>query len=132
MASSGVPLTPRPDSLTHSIRSSSVSPAARKCGTARPFCVESALSGVMKRAERLWYRRTFEVPAAWAGKRTLLHFGAVDWEATVLVNGKALGAHKGGFDGFGADGLQSTFEVLAEAGHPHTGDNSVHLHRGTP
>src|SRR5713101_494710 len=48
-----------------------------------PFPVESALSGVMKRAEKLWYRRTFAVPKEWAGRRTLLHFGAVDWEATV-------------------------------------------------
>ena len=48
-----------------------------------PFPVESALSGVMKKVgadERLWYRRTFEVPPAWRGKRVLLHFGAVDWE----------------------------------------------------
>src|SRR5262245_7456016 len=37
-----------------------------------PFPVESALSGVMKRADRLWYRRTFKVPDAWNGKRTLL------------------------------------------------------------
>src|SRR5438552_1531163 len=46
-----------------------------------PFPVESALSGVMKRVsekEKLWYRRTFELPPAFAGKRTLLHFGAVD------------------------------------------------------
>ena len=46
-----------------------------------PFPIESALSGVMKHVERLWYRRTFTVPKAWAGRRLLLHFGAVDWEA---------------------------------------------------
>src|SRR5438067_6307310 len=40
-----------------------------------PFPVESALSGVMKRTDRLWYRRTFEVPRAWTGRRLLLHFG---------------------------------------------------------
>jgi hypothetical protein len=68
-----------------------------------PFPVESALSGVMKRADRLWYRRTFTVPAAWSGKRLLLHFGAVDWEATVWVNGKELGQHRGGYDGFSFD-----------------------------
>src|SRR5581483_12025244 len=53
-----------------------------------PFPVESALSGVMKMVgpdNRLWYRRTFTVPAGWAGKRTLLHFGACDWETTVWV-----------------------------------------------
>jgi len=71
-----------------------------------PFPVESALSGVMRHADRLWYRRTFAVPAAWAGRRTLLNFGAVDWEATVWVNGKELGTHKGGYDAF-------TFDITA-------------------
>ena len=68
-----------------------------------PYPVESALSGVMKHADRLWYRRTFANPEKWAGRRVLLHFGAVDWEATVWVNGKELGTHKGGYDGFSFD-----------------------------
>jgi len=79
-----------------------------------PFPVESALSGVAKPVgpeNRLWYRRTFEIPAKWkgnpatrtAGKRVLLHFGAVDWEATVWVNGEELGTHRGGYDPFTFD-----------------------------
>ncbi len=70
-----------------------------------PFPVESALSGIMKHAERVWYRRTFTVPKAkgWAGQHVLLHFGAVDWEATVWVNGKKLGVHRGGYDPFSFD-----------------------------
>jgi len=68
-----------------------------------PFPVESALSGVGKRMERLWYRRTFEVPKDWAGQRVLLHFGAVDWEAKVWLNGKSLGEHRGGYDNFSFD-----------------------------
>ncbi len=68
-----------------------------------PFPVESALSGVMRQAERLWYRKTFTIPRDWAGKRVLLHFGAVDWETTVWVNGKKLGVHRGGFDPFSFD-----------------------------
>ncbi|HEV3417531.1 MAG TPA: beta galactosidase jelly roll domain-containing protein, partial [Pirellulales bacterium] len=71
-----------------------------------PFPVESALSGVMKRVDepnRLWYRRTFAVPKEWAGKNVLLHFGAVNWEASVWVNGKKLGEHRGGYDGFTFD-----------------------------
>jgi len=68
-----------------------------------PFPVESALSGVMKSAERLWYRRTFEVPKAWEGKRVMLRFGAVDWEASVYINGKLLGTHRGGYDPFSFD-----------------------------
>ncbi|HTU26348.1 MAG TPA: family 16 glycoside hydrolase [Pirellulales bacterium] len=68
-----------------------------------PFPVESALSGVMQSAHHLWYRRTFEVPANWHDKRILLHFGAVDWRATVWLNGHELGTHKGGFDAFTFD-----------------------------
>jgi hypothetical protein len=68
-----------------------------------PFPIESALSGVMKQAERLWYRRTFALPPEWVGRHVLLHFGAVDWEATVIVNGKKVGEHRGGYDAFSCD-----------------------------
>jgi beta-galactosidase/beta-glucuronidase len=68
-----------------------------------PFPIESALSGVMRSAERAWYRRTFAVPQAWSGQRVLLHFGAVDWESTVWVNGRKLGTHRGGYDPFDFD-----------------------------
>ncbi len=71
-----------------------------------PFCIESALSGVGKRVgpdERLWYRRKFAVPQSWKGRQVLLHFGAVDWEAEVWLNGKKLGVHRGGSDPFSFD-----------------------------
>ena len=71
-----------------------------------PFPVESALSGVMKNVgpeNRLWYRRTFTVPEGFKYPRVLLHFGAVDWHATVWVDGKQLGEHKGGYDPFSFD-----------------------------
>ncbi|HEY1186217.1 MAG TPA: glycoside hydrolase family 2 TIM barrel-domain containing protein [Gemmata sp.] len=71
-----------------------------------PFCTESALSGVGKRVtkdQNLWYRRAIEVPKEWKGRRVLLHFGAIDWEATLFVNGKELGAHQGGHDPFSVD-----------------------------
>ncbi len=71
-----------------------------------PYPIESALSGVMKavgQENRLWYRRTFEVPRKWKDRRVLLHFGAVDWDATVWVNGKQLGSHRGGYDPFTFD-----------------------------
>jgi len=71
-----------------------------------PFPIESALSGVMKRVsenERLWYRRVFKVPGAWKGQRVILHFGAVDWQTTVWVNGKEVGQHTGGYDAFSFD-----------------------------
>jgi hypothetical protein len=71
-----------------------------------PYPIESALSGIMRQVsekERLWYRRTFDVPAAWEGQRILLHFGAIDWESLVTVNGKNVGEHKGGYDPFSLD-----------------------------
>ncbi len=72
-----------------------------------PFPIESALSGVMKRidpANRVWYRRTITRSKDWGeGKRVLLHFGAVNWDATVWLDGKELGQHRGGYDGFAFD-----------------------------
>lgn len=68
-----------------------------------PFPVESELSGVAERHDRLWYRRSFEVPSGWDGRRVWLHFGAVDWEAKVYVDGHLLGTHQGGFDPFSYD-----------------------------
>jgi tetratricopeptide (TPR) repeat protein len=71
-----------------------------------PYPLESALSGVAKRLtfeQLLWYRRTFSVERAQMGKRTVLHFGAVDFEATVFVNGRECGSHRGGYQGFSFD-----------------------------
>ncbi|MBP7934705.1 MAG: beta-galactosidase [Phycisphaerae bacterium] len=63
-----------------------------------PFCPESKLSGIAHydHMKHVWYRRMFEVPAAMRGKRILLHFGAVDYKATVWVNGQEVGTHTGG------------------------------------
>jgi beta-galactosidase/beta-glucuronidase len=68
-----------------------------------PFPVESALSGIMRHQDRMWYRRTFTVPMEWTGERVLLNFGAVDWEAAVYVNGQTVGSHRGGYDAFSLD-----------------------------
>ena len=71
-----------------------------------PFAVESALSGVerpLKPDNALWYERSFRVPSKWKGKRLLLHFGAVDYQAQVWVNGKPVGTHYGGYTPFSFD-----------------------------
>jgi beta-galactosidase/beta-glucuronidase len=71
-----------------------------------PFCVESSLSGVGKSVgpeNRLWYRRTFELPQGWTGRKIMLNFGACDWETTVWVNGTEMGTHRGGYDSFTLD-----------------------------
>ncbi|MHA1717182.1 MAG: glycoside hydrolase family 2 protein [Promethearchaeota archaeon] len=68
-----------------------------------PFCIESALSGICQKVkpnQKLWYKRTFEIPEKWADSRILLHFGAVDWETNVWVNEHLVGTHKGGFTPF--------------------------------
>ena len=78
-----------------------------------PFAVESALSGVMqplRSDQRLWYRRTFTIPANWKGSRVLLHFGAVDWQAEVHVNGKRIGTHLGGYLPFSFDITSALWE----------------------
>lgn len=71
-----------------------------------PFPVESRLSRVARKLtpdQRLWYKRSFTVPANWAGQRIMLNFGAVDYASQVMVNGAPVGGHKGGFDAFGFD-----------------------------
>lgn len=68
-----------------------------------PFAVESALSGVMEAHERLWYRKTFTIPADWKGQHILLNFGAVDYESEVFINDKSVGKHQGGYDPFSFD-----------------------------
>jgi hypothetical protein len=70
-----------------------------------PFPIESRLSRVRRSVserQRLWYRRTFPATVP-AGHRLLLHFGAVDWDAAVFVNGRRVGDHRGGYDPFSFD-----------------------------
>jgi len=92
-----------------------------------PFPVESALGGVMGTVtptDRVWYRRNFRTsqldevsgdgaktaPDGMAepapgpdALRWLLHFGAVDWDTEVFLNGRSLGTHRGGYDPFSFD-----------------------------
>jgi hypothetical protein len=71
-----------------------------------PYAVESALSGVGKTVGKdslLWYHRTVNVPAKLRKGRLLLHFGAVDWETELYVNGRKAGSHRGGYDPFSFD-----------------------------
>jgi beta-galactosidase/beta-glucuronidase len=70
-----------------------------------PFAFEAPLSGIGagdEVHERVRYRRTFRVPDEWR-ERTLLHFGAVDWRATVFLDGRELGTHEGGYAHFSFD-----------------------------
>lgn len=70
-----------------------------------PFCPESPLSGVNRKdfIDAMWYQRTLNVPASWTGKQVLLHFGGVDYKATVFVDGKQVFVHYGGSASFAVD-----------------------------
>lgn len=75
-----------------------------------PFCPESELSGIgeIDFLNAVWYRRGVDVPADWKGRRVLLHFQAVDDEATVwLTVGDAepreVAVHRGGHTPFTCD-----------------------------
>lgn len=82
-----------------------------------PFAPESSLSGVMRSVgedAQLWYRRTFNTSELSDDGRVLLHFGAVDWRATVWLNGNQVGQHEGGYDAFTFDISDSIDSAVPE------------------
>ncbi len=85
-----------------------------------PFCPESKLSGIGHYGimKHVWYRRAFEVPAAMRGQRVLLHFGGVDYQTWVWVNGQRVGTHVGGDVSF-------SFDITK---YLHDGSNEVVVH----
>jgi beta-galactosidase/beta-glucuronidase len=71
-----------------------------------PFAPETVRSGVGDRGhyKACWYRRTFEMEATpGEQERLILHFGAVDYEATVWFNGTLAAQHVGGYTPFELD-----------------------------
>lgn len=87
-----------------------------------PFAPEAPLSGinrVTKPDDYIWYRRVFKLDASpkASGEKLLIHFGAVDQFATLFINGKKIGTHKGGYTAFSFD----ITEVVCE------GENSILL-----
>lgn len=70
-----------------------------------PFCPESKLSGVgyTDFIEAMWYQRRIEIPGAWSGKRVILHFGGVDYQSDLFIDGKMVGSHFGGTSSFDYD-----------------------------
>ncbi len=63
-----------------------------------PFVPQCKLSGIGRNmtSDKITYERTFKVSEDWKGKRILLHFGAVDYQCSVWVNGHCVGTHRGG------------------------------------
>jgi len=70
-----------------------------------PFAPETSASGIHNQAffRSCWYQRKFETPEIKDGERLFLHFGAVDYSATVWVNGSVVVRHEGGYTPFYAD-----------------------------
>ena len=73
-----------------------------------PFCPESDLSGIGYKdyMDAVWYHKTVELTEVEVKGRVLLHFGAVDYDARVWINGTEVGRHKGGYTSF-------TFDITA-------------------
>jgi len=84
-----------------------------------PFAYQTKLSGINDRSvhEVVWYTRSFEVPESWRSGDLLLNFGAVDYSATVWVNGAEVGHNQGGHVPF-------QFDI---APYVHTGSNRLSL-----
>jgi beta-galactosidase/beta-glucuronidase len=70
-----------------------------------PFCPESPLSGINYKdfIPAVWYQRTVSIPAGWEGKHVILHFGGVDYKATIYINGTLVFVHYGGSASFSVD-----------------------------
>ena len=70
-----------------------------------PFCPESKLSGIenVDFMNGVWYKRKFTLTKEQTENCVKIHFGAVDYEATVYINGKECGSHKGGYVSFSFD-----------------------------
>jgi len=70
-----------------------------------PFCPESRLSGIgyTDFMNSVWYKRSFTLTEEQCAGRVVLHFGAVDYDATVWIGGKKVGTHRGGYVSFSFD-----------------------------
>lgn len=82
-----------------------------------PFCPESKMSGVEYKdfMYGVWYQRTISMSEEQCAGRVVLHFGAVDYQCDVYINGVHAGTHKGGYVSF-------SFDITKLV---HAGDNCV-------
>ncbi|KAJ5014305.1 hypothetical protein K4K57_001609 [Colletotrichum sp. SAR 10_99] len=72
-----------------------------------PSCIESAISGIQELdVTHMWFATKFQVPNNWGNQSVLLNFEAVDYEATVFINGQRAGFHRGGYFRYTVDATQ--------------------------
>ncbi|MBC8162010.1 MAG: glycoside hydrolase family 2 [Roseiflexaceae bacterium] len=91
--------------LDHNARWTQPAQVAFQATITVPFAPETSASGIGDTSFCLacWYRREFDAPPLAPGQRLLLHFGAVDYAATVWVNDRLVGRHTGGYTPFSFD-----------------------------
>jgi beta-galactosidase/beta-glucuronidase len=86
-----------------------------------PFAPETMASGIADTGfyKACWYRRLIDPPPLNPGERCHLHFGAVDYEATVWAGGRPVAHHVGGYTPFVADltdaAKNGPFEIVVRA-----------------
>ncbi|KAJ0424981.1 glycoside hydrolase superfamily [Aspergillus carlsbadensis] len=96
-----------------------------------PSCLESGLSGLQGQNTIFsWLSTNFTVPDDWEGQRVLLKFGAVDYEATIFINGQNVGFNRGGYFEFTVDATDAVNfgadnELLVFVFDPTDGDGAV-------
>ncbi|KAH6694821.1 hydrolase [Leptodontidium sp. MPI-SDFR-AT-0119] len=72
-----------------------------------PSCLESGLPGIQgENTIFSWFSTSFTVPSSWSGRKVLLNFAAVDYEATVYTNGNQIGFNRGGYFRFTIDATE--------------------------
>lgn len=62
-----------------------------------PYCWQANFPELRAYSGTAWYHKVFDIPASWAGRRVLIHFGAVDYYCDLWVNGAHVGGHEGGY-----------------------------------
>ena len=100
-----------------------------------PYSPECLLSGLKEGTfvtpdDKLYYHRTFEIPAEFLKAQTFIHFGAVDFWCRVTLNGRPIGEHSGGYVPFTFDVTDAvkpgTNVIDVEVTDP--SDTSYHTH----
>ena len=79
-----------------------------------PFCPESELSGIGDKDFHncVWYRKTINITKEQLENAVVINFGAVDYIATLYVNGEEVGKHKGGYISFSFDIRKSHIRII--------------------
>src|SRR4051812_25228925 len=87
-----------------------------------PFAPETPASGIGDTSfyEACWYRLHLDTPALRRRERLIIHFGAVDYAATVWLDDALVGSHEGGYTPFAFDltdflGGETAHELVVRA-----------------